>query len=105
MRIVRVAHFSFITQVETVVYCQSRLRYCYKATVRRSNKQGRSTATVLRKLVQVAQEGVVISRGTKSMKSPEMSTIYPANFRLLIIAFQHSLQFNYVVPPSVRVSD
>jgi hypothetical protein len=28
---------------ETVVYCQSRLRYCYKATVRKSNKQGRST--------------------------------------------------------------
>jgi hypothetical protein len=28
---------------ETVVYCQSRLRYCYKATVRRSNEQGRST--------------------------------------------------------------
>jgi hypothetical protein len=27
---------------ETVVYCQSRLRYCYKATVRRSNEQGRS---------------------------------------------------------------
>jgi hypothetical protein len=23
---------------ETVVYCQSRLHYCYKATVRRSNK-------------------------------------------------------------------
>jgi hypothetical protein len=23
---------------ETAVYCQSRLRYCYKATVRRSNK-------------------------------------------------------------------
>jgi hypothetical protein len=23
---------------ETVVYCQSRLRYCYKATVRRSNE-------------------------------------------------------------------
>jgi transposase len=41
MRIVRVvAHFSSITMcTETIVYCQSRLRYCYRATVIRSNKQ------------------------------------------------------------------
>jgi hypothetical protein len=40
MRIVRVAHFYVITMCkETVVYCQSRVRYCYRATVIRSNEQ------------------------------------------------------------------
>jgi hypothetical protein len=90
---------------ETVVYCQSRLRYCYKATVRRSNEQGRSTASHAGKAIYPRLAGFAVGQ--------HEAVAVPAGRDAFAIADVHALDTKcrfgrsqkFTMTPALEVND